>query len=68
MDRKFRWKETENQPTAAEINCTKPQDIAKKCPVRLRIFAVKKKVATGNHAAESITACLPELTRLNLRP
>src|SRR5271157_233283 len=51
VNRNFRGRQREDQPTLTNIDRAKPQDVAKKSSICIRILAVDKKVGTVNHYA-----------------
>jgi len=49
VNRQFRWRQRENQPTLAHIDRAKSEDVGDKPAIPFRIFAVEKKVGAINH-------------------
>ncbi len=49
MDRNFRWRQFENQPSMPHIHTGKLEYIPQKGPVRFRILAVDNRVRTDDH-------------------
>src|ERR1700736_804906 len=50
MDREFRGRNRENQPTVARIHRAELQNVLEERPIRIRILAVKKEVSSVDHA------------------
>src|SRR6267142_2899639 len=51
VERRFRWRQCEDQPAMARIHGSKAEDVAEKCAVSLSVFAVDNDVSAGNHFA-----------------
>src|SRR6266404_3856293 len=49
VERDFRWRQREDQPTMPRIHGFEPEDVAEKCAVRLRVFTVDNHVSARNH-------------------